>query len=83
MPAYSSDVNLGVMYLYACIEELFRLLVLLIFFFSHVQARLLLSFNLISSVERAHYLKFVLHFDGVLNAIVLRIHVNRRKRQMF
>lgn len=53
------------------------------FFCLHAQARLLLSFNLISSVEQAHDFKFFVHFDGGLNVVILRMRVNRRRRHMF
>jgi hypothetical protein len=70
VPAYSSEVNLGVMCRYACIEELSSGLCSIHFFFLHVQARLFLSFNLISSVEQAHECKFFLHFDGGLSVVI-------------
>ena len=65
------------------LKSFLRVLVLLILGFLHVQARLLLSFNLISSVEQAHDFNFCLHFDSGLKVVILRMRVNTRKRQMF
>jgi len=65
------------------LRSFLRVLVLLILGFLHVQARLLLSFNLNSSVEQAHDFNFFLHFYGSLNVVILRMRVNTQIRQMF